>query len=48
MERRIKPAAAASLEPLEEYTRELTEDVVKTSPAARNPTIYHELIRLIK
>lgn len=40
MERRMKPAAAASLAPLLAYTKELTADVVKTRPAARKPTIW--------
>jgi hypothetical protein len=34
MERRMKPAAAASLAPLFEYTSELTDDVTSTMPPA--------------
>ena len=43
MERRMKPAAAASFAPLAEYTRELTAEVVKTRPAPRKPTIYRRV-----
>jgi hypothetical protein len=39
IDRRMKPAAAASKAAMDEYTRELTELVVKTKPAARKPTI---------
>ena len=39
MESRMKPAAAASFAPLEEYMRELTAEVVNTKPAARKPVI---------
>jgi hypothetical protein len=46
MDRRMNPAAAASSSPLGEYTRVLTADVVKTSPAAKNPTIYCPLVSL--
>jgi len=35
----MKPAAAASFAPLEEYMRELTAEVVNTKPAARKPVI---------
>jgi hypothetical protein len=44
MDSRMKPAAAASFAPLEEYTRELTDEVVNTRPAARNPTICDLLV----
>jgi hypothetical protein len=36
---RMKPAAPASNAAFEEYTRELTDDDVKTRPAERKPTI---------
>ena len=39
IDKRIKPAAEASCSPRGEYTKVLTADVVKTSPAARKPTI---------
>jgi hypothetical protein len=39
MERDMKPAAATSLAPFEVYIRSLAEELVKISPAARNPTI---------
>jgi len=38
MDKRMKPAAAASLAPLVEYTKALTDDVVRTRPQARKPT----------
>jgi hypothetical protein len=39
MESKMNPAAAASFAPLEEYINELTEELVKMSPLARNPTM---------
>lgn len=39
----MKPAAAASFEPLEEYMRELTAEVVNTKPAARKPVILKKI-----
>ena len=40
MDNKMKPAAAASKAAVGEYTKELTEEVVKTKPAARKPTIF--------
>jgi len=40
---RMNPAAAASKAAMDEYTSELTDEVVKTRPAARKPTIYVEV-----
>jgi len=40
MDNRMNPAAAASKAAMDEYTRELTELVVNTKPAARKPTIW--------
>ncbi len=39
MESKICPAAVASLAPFEEYIKELTDELVKTSPQARYPTM---------
>lgn len=39
MDRRIKPAAAASLAPFFEYTSELTDEVTSTMPPAVYPVI---------
>ena len=38
IESNMNPAAAASFAPSGEYTRVLTDDVVRTRPAARKPT----------
>jgi len=40
MERRMKPAPAASFAPFEAYTRLLTAEVLKTRPAARKDVIW--------
>jgi hypothetical protein len=47
IDKRMKPAAAASIEPSGEYTNELTEDVVNTSPAPRKPTIYRPSVLVV-
>jgi hypothetical protein len=46
MESRMKPAAAASFAPLEEYMRELTAEVVNTKPAARKPVILEKTLAI--
>lgn len=37
MDKRMKPAAAACLDPFLEYTSELTDEVTSTIPPARYP-----------
>lgn len=46
IESRMNPAADASVAPSEEYTRVLIKDGAYVKPAAKNPTIYHDISTL--
>jgi len=46
IESRMKPAADASFAPSDEYTRVLINDGAYVKPAAKNPTICHDISTL--